>query len=259
MGRRQNGDVTERITTSQIDRLGERLRARAVISAADLALLQAFRAEHEEALVEVQTRIERALPGVDQTARIKTIQTLHDKLRRQPTKLSRIQDIAGVRVVQDMDLNEQDAIVEKLRREFHGAKIIDRRVDPTFGYRAVHVIVRIGRCNCEIQVRTAQQHLWAEIVERLADRWGRQIRYGSGPGDPDRAVGDSTRQSFWEIVLLMSDTVHGLEEAAADQNFGVDAGEVPEGVGRVELDEARSGMRTVLADLAEFLDRGAAL
>ena len=251
----EDGTVA-RVSTSQIDRLGERLRATAEISAADLALLQAFRAEHETALVEVQARVERALPGIDQTARIKTIQTLHDKLRRQPTKLSRIQDIAGVRIVQDMDLNDQDALVGKLRREFDGARIVDRRVEPSFGYRAVHVVVRIERCNCEIQVRTNQQHVWAEIVERLADRWGRQIRYGGGPDDPTRAIGNSTRAAFWELVLSMSDTVHGLEEAAANQNFGVEAGESPEELGRVELDEARQSMKLVLAGLADFLDRG---
>jgi len=247
------------ISTTQIDRLGDRLRATATISAVDLGLLQAFRAEHEQALVEVQERIDRALPGIDQTARIKTIQTLHDKLRRQPTKLSRIQDIAGVRIVQDMDLNEQDRIVEGLRREFLGAKVTDRRVTPSFGYRAVHVIVRIGRCNCEIQVRTRQQHLWAEVVERLADRWGRQVRYGGGPEDPLRPAASLTRAEFWNQVLSMSDTVHILEELAADQNFGVDAGEAPDGMGRIDLDGARKELRTVLAGLAAFLDRGAEL
>lgn len=247
------------LTTSQVDRLGDRLRGSAEISAADLESLQSFRAKHETAIIEVQARVERALPGVDQTARIKTIQTLHDKLRRQPTKLSRIQDIAGVRIVQDMDLNEQDTLVSTLTREFVGARVVDRRIDPSFGYRAVHVIVRVGRCNCEIQVRTDQQHLWAEIVERLADRWGRQIRYGGQPNDPERVVGTATRAAFLGVVLSMSDTVHGLEEAAANQNFGVEAGETPEGVGRVELDQARNAMKEVLAELAEFLGSGGAL
>lgn len=246
-------------STAQIDRLGERLRGDPVISAPDLALLQAFRAEHEEALIQVQTRIERALPGIDQSARIKTIQTLHDKLRRQPTKLSRIQDIAGVRIVQDMDLNEQDALVDRLRREFPGAKKVDRRATPTFGYRAVHVIVRIGRCNCEIQVRTSQQHLWAEIVERLADHWGRQIRYGAGPEDPDHPVGLSSRADFWDAIVKLSDAVHGLEESAAAQNFWVEAGDAPEGTERIELDEARRELRKVLADLDDFLSSGAAV
>jgi ppGpp synthetase/RelA/SpoT-type nucleotidyltranferase len=251
--------MTRHLSTAQVDRLGERLRASEHISEADLISLQSYRAEHEEALVEVQTRIERALPGIDQTARIKTIQTLHDKLRRQPTKLSRVQDIAGVRIVQDMDLNGQDAMVRDLTTEFSGARVIDRRVEPSFGYRAAHVVVRVGRCACEIQVRTSQQHLWAEIVERLADRWGRQIRYGGQPDEPGKETGNSTRREFWAAVLTVSDVVHGLEEVAADQNFAADAGAAPEGFNRVELNQARLSMRAAMADLMESLDRGVAL
>ena len=251
--------MTPRLSTAQVDRLGELLRAGEQISEADLLSLQSFRAEHEEALVEVQTRVERALPGIDQTARIKTIQTLVDKLRRQPTKLSRVQDIAGIRIVQDMDLSEQDGIVRALVSEFPGARVIDRRIEPSYGYRAVHVVVRIGRCSCEVQVRTRTQHLWAEIVERLADRWGRQIRYGGLPDDSGRAIADTTRLELWEVIVGMSDTVHQIEEVAADQNFGVDAGESPEGVDRAEVEEARRAMREVLAELVDFLDRGAEL
>lgn len=251
--------MTTPLSTAQVDRLGLRLRTSVEISEADLASLQAFRAEHEEALVDVQTRIETALPGIDQTARIKTIQTLHDKLRRQPTKLSRIQDIAGVRIVRDMDLNDQDALVRALTIEFPGARVIDRRASPSFGYRAVHVVVRVGRCLCEIQVRTSQQHLWAEIVERLADRWGRQIRYGGPPDDRSRKIQNTTRQQFWELVVGVSDTVHGIEEVAATQNLGVDAGEAPEGVDRVELEEVRQSLREALAGLVEFLDRSGEL
>jgi putative GTP pyrophosphokinase len=92
--------IVDLMSTSQVDRLGERLRGAEVLSEEDLALLQRFRAEHEAALIEVQSRLEGAIPGVAQAARIKTIQTLHDKLRRQSTKLSRIQDIAGVRIVE---------------------------------------------------------------------------------------------------------------------------------------------------------------
>ncbi len=166
-------------TAAQVDRLGERLRAAGTISEADLRLLQSYQHEHVVALRHVQDGISAALGGVAHTSRLKTIQTLHDKLRRQPTKLSRMQDIAGVRIVKDMDRIEQDAIVEELRRAFPGAKEQDRRAQPSFGYRAVHVIVRHGRCSVEIQVRTRAQDLWAQTVERLGDRWGRQIRYGA--------------------------------------------------------------------------------
>ena len=247
------------MTTSQVDRLGERLRQTTVISEDDLALLQRFRAEHEAALVEVQTRLDHAIPGVAQAARIKTIQTLHDKLRRQPTKLSRIQDIAGVRIVEEMDLATQDAMVAAILREFPGARAVDRRAYPTFGYRAVHVIVKIGRCSCEIQVRTVPQHLWAEIVERLADLWGRGIRYGGNPDQPLTRVGDITRQGLWELIRGVSDQVHALEEAAADQNFAVATGDAPPGIERVDLEQARRDTREVLARLRDFLASGATL
>ncbi|MGH7490583.1 MAG: hypothetical protein ACREMY_33970, partial [bacterium] len=159
----------------------------------------------------------------------------------------------------EMDLTEQDAIVKTLTTEFPQARVVDRRVDPMFGYRAVHVVVRVGRCTCEVQVRTSQQHLWAEIVERLADRWGRQVRYGGSPDDPMHDIGTTTRQEFWEVLLGLSDAVHAIEEYAANQNFGVDNGVAPEGVDRVKVEEARSELRRVLAELVEFLDRGAAV
>jgi ppGpp synthetase/RelA/SpoT-type nucleotidyltranferase len=249
----------ERMSTSQVDRLGERLRVADEISLADLSALQSFRAEHEAALVLVQARIEQALPDVEQAARIKTIQTLHDKLRRQPTKLSRIQDIAGVRIVGEMDLTEQDHVVGVLTRVFDGARVVDRRVSPTHGYRAVHVIVLIDRCACEIQIRTVPQHLWAEIVERLADRWGRDIRYGGQPADPDRRIGEMSRRDLWELIRSMSDSMHALEEVAAGQNLAAAAGRASTGVERRELDQARRKMREVMASLRDFLDQGPAL
>ncbi|HYO45163.1 MAG TPA: RelA/SpoT domain-containing protein [Gemmatimonadota bacterium] len=247
------------MSTSQVDRLGERLRGTEVLSEDDLALLQRFRAEHEAALIEVQARLERAIPGVAQAARIKTIQTLHDKLRRQPTKLSRIQDIAGVRIVGDMDLASQDAMVASIAREFAKARVIDRRAHPTFGYRAVHIIVKVGRCSCEVQVRTIPQHLWAEIVERLADLWGRDIRYGGSPEQRGTRVGDLTRQGLWELIRGVSDQMHALEEAAADQNLAVEAGDAPPGLEHVDLEQARRDTRDVLAKLRDFLESGATL
>ena len=68
------------LSLAQIDRLGERLRSSLEITEADLRVLQQFRQEHVTALRAVQEGINEALGGVAQTSRIKTIQTLHDKL-----------------------------------------------------------------------------------------------------------------------------------------------------------------------------------
>ena len=43
---------------------------------------------------------------------------------------------------------------------------IDRRKNPTYGYRAVHVIVYWDGIPVEIQIRTELQDTWAQIVER---------------------------------------------------------------------------------------------
>lgn len=32
----------------------------------------------------------------------------------------------------------------------------------------------------EVQIRTELQHLWAELSEKLADRYGEEIKYGGG-------------------------------------------------------------------------------
>lgn len=249
----QHGRVT-RVSTSQIDRLGERLRTSDVIEAADLDLLQAYRAEHEAALIGVQTRLSQALSYVDQTARIKTIQTLHDKLRRQPTKLSRIQDIAGVRIVQAMDLLEQDALIADITREFPGSKVVDRRARPMHGYRAAHVVVRVGRCWIEIQVRTQSQHLWAEVVERLGDHWGRDIRYGGLPSGGTQTVdGSMSRLEFWELVQETGRSLAVIEEMAATQTMAVDSGEAPVGMDRATLREVQAGIHRVLGEWLEYI------
>jgi ppGpp synthetase/RelA/SpoT-type nucleotidyltranferase len=72
-----------------------------------------------------------------------------------------------------MGLSEQDHLVSQIAGLFPGAKKVDRRKRPSHGYRAVHLIVSVERRVVEIQVRTAMQDLWAQAMERLADKVGR--------------------------------------------------------------------------------------
>jgi Region found in RelA / SpoT proteins len=96
-----------------------------------------------------------------------------------------MQDIAGVRLVIEGTRLDQDRVVERILELFPDARMVDRREKPSYGYRAVHVIVRTRGCLVEVQVRTYLQNMWAQIIERLADLYGRQIRYGEPPTDPD--------------------------------------------------------------------------
>lgn len=90
-----------------------------------------------------------------------------------------------MRIVGSFDRAGQDELVDRLVATFadeaRAPKVIDRRAEPSHGYRAVHIIVFPGSVPVEIQVRTRLQHEWADMFEKLADRVGRGIRYGQTP------------------------------------------------------------------------------
>ena len=105
------------------------------------------------------------------------------KLQREKTlRLSQMQDIAGCRIIVDY-LSEQNEIVRRLTRKLPSSSVDDRRLRPSFGYRAVHVIVKHGGLPYEVQVRTDAQDLWAQLVEKLSDSAYPSLKYGEGPPD----------------------------------------------------------------------------
>jgi ppGpp synthetase/RelA/SpoT-type nucleotidyltranferase len=211
------GDIVSptmpQLSNRQLDELGDRLRG-SDPTAEDLKLLGQVRSLYAGPLAEV-TRVLVDL-GLEPGGRLKTTGTLIDKLRRIPgMQLSRIQDVAGARVVADMTRREQDRLVERITARFDDYRVKDRRAEPSYGYRAVHVIVRVQGRLVEIQVRTHLQDLWAQIVERLADAWGRGIRYGEPPSEPDLPVeGTATRQEFVQAVMEFAEAVNLTEEYA---------------------------------------------
>jgi ppGpp synthetase/RelA/SpoT-type nucleotidyltranferase len=171
------------LTKSQINKLGDELRhldALGSIPEPLLVRLQEFRSRYDAPLVEAQTRIKNRL-GLDTTSRLKTVNTIVEKLRREKTRLAEMQDVAGLRIVLGGGLVEQDALVVSLSELFPDAKLIDRRTKPTHGYRAVHLVPLVGGYLVEVQVRTRFQDLWAQAFERVADKAGRGIRYGVVP------------------------------------------------------------------------------
>ncbi|HME70270.1 MAG TPA: RelA/SpoT domain-containing protein [Myxococcota bacterium] len=190
-------------TVSKINALGDRLRHAAHPTESDLQMLQQVRLDYDPALYKVQQLLRSQL-GLQVTSRLKTVGTIVDKLKRERTRLSRMQDIAGVRIVTDMTLTEQDAQVASIQGRFPGSEVIDRRERPSYGYRAVHVIVTVDGCPVEIQVRTQKQDRWAQILEKIADDWGRQIRYGGEPTDPEALVGQRSRREALEMIMNVS-------------------------------------------------------
>src|SRR5262245_24144287 len=105
------------LSKSQIDKLGERLK-KAAVPESDLILLSEFKSSFSKPF-ELVTRsihaVKLALPfEVEVVERPeKTIQSIENKLRRESTRLSTMQDIAGCRAFVK-DLKEQDRLLELL-------------------------------------------------------------------------------------------------------------------------------------------------
>lgn len=193
-------------SNASIDRLGERLRGQAY-GEAELRLLDEYRRTFGPAYDRVVETIQR-ITGMPVSGRpAKSTSSIVDKLNRESIRLSQMQDIAGCRVVIN-DLAEQDRAVTAIAAAVDHVALLDRRVKPSHGYRAVHLIVRESSKLIEVQVRTTLQHVWAEMCEKCADTVDPAVKYGGGPamvrGVLDRAAEYVRRIEDLESELAQS-------------------------------------------------------
>lgn len=190
--------MADEVSKTQIDRLGDRLR-KSNISETDLRLLDTYRRSFTDAYEIVVSTIRKEL-AVEPTGRpAKSTTSISEKLRRESIRLTQIQDIAGCRVIVP-DIATQDSVVQSLNSLFDEVTIVDRRQQPSHGYRAVHVIVIYGGKLIEIQVRTSLQHLWAELSEKFSDVAGQAIKYGGG----DEEIQEALRALFLAVSKMES-------------------------------------------------------
>lgn len=204
------------ISKSALDRLGVRLAAGEVVSDDDLADLARVVDIYQNVLNGVKLKLTDL--AYDATTRIKTTGTLVDKLRRETARLSQVQDLAGARIVVS-DRSSQDKAVDRISDVFEAAgctvRQFDRRKNPSHGYRAIHLVVQVDKVPVEIQIRSELQDGWAQIVERLADTWGRGIRYGGDPDDAESPVnpgGKTTRRDVISLLMQLGDLIAQVEE-----------------------------------------------
>jgi len=210
------------VSRKQLSHLGDRLAADGPVSPEDLALLEQVVEFYDELRSRAQDVIrvvaKRELVGqnVRVTGRTKTTLTLRDKLRRTPAvKLPYVRDIAGVRVVAEMKMHDQDRLADALCHEFDcadTAKRVDRRAEPIAGYRALHVVLSVDGTPVEVQLRTELQALWADLYERQADLWGRQVRYGGEPDPGPSGSNDERQHLLGELVELSTEMIAKFEE-----------------------------------------------
>jgi ppGpp synthetase/RelA/SpoT-type nucleotidyltranferase len=155
---------------SQVERLGERLIASVPPEQADMDQLHELLLAYDAVLTQCVALVRNGL-GEEVTPRLKNTGTILEKLNRHGGSwLKSIQDLAGMRIVRDFNRTAQNELVNQIAKLFADGsrppKVVDRRREPSNGYRAVHVIVYRDGMPVEIQVRTRWQHAWADLFEK---------------------------------------------------------------------------------------------
>ncbi len=208
--------MSSELTASQFNKLGERLRKGKALPA-DHEMLALF----IRSFVGAKDRVIRTLSSLRlrPAEREKTAFSIVQKLQRESIRLSRLQDIAGCRVIVE-NVAQQDEVTSKIVAAFPNAKTVDRRQRPMHGYRAVHVIVEIENRFVEIQVRTELQHLWAQWSESLATTVGQEIKYGGGPESLKRrlevesATIAQLEERHGQVNIALAASLRGLSQSA---------------------------------------------
>lgn len=195
------------ISQSEIIEIGNLLRSNLLDSSPrHAALYKNFISHCERERGFLVSRINDEIgPEVEAIGRTKTTGTLRSKLLTNPKYLlTNIRDVVGARLTLDCTLDEQDEMARRLTSIFEGKVTpIDRRTKPMCGYRALHLEVRLDGIRGEIQIRTDIQAQWANAYEELADRWGRQIRYGEPPNGIN-AMHIAARSELIEMLIALS-------------------------------------------------------
>ena len=152
------------VSKGRIDRLGNSIRAGAM-SDDDYQVLRVMRAKWEVAELELNNELVELLKHdeIRVFSRLKKMESIRHKLDRSTFQLSRIRDIVGLRVIVTGGRQQQDVVVHEIvsRIRCDRLKVIDRRTEPSEGYRAVHIELTRGVVIAEVQVRTEFQHEWA--------------------------------------------------------------------------------------------------
>jgi GTP pyrophosphokinase len=232
------------VSGSAVDRLGDRLR---LVGATpkDLDDLESYRHTFEPAyqyMVVVAQRI--VAEANDKVARQtaqrwswtgrfpKTSSSVIGKLQRFRTRLSTMQDIAGIRIVVPRRF-DQELAFSWLEAQFPDAAKYDRLHEPSHGYRAIHLVVPVRERVVEFQIRTQLQDAWAQLSEKLNDRYP-GIKYGLDPDEDHLA----TLQHAGDLIA---------QAEALDQQYML--GQTPPGFfGKFE--ELRHGITKFLSQAA---------
>lgn len=191
-------NMFEHLTKSHVDQIGNILRTES--SATNkyriaISELNQWRESHGAAMdyyFDVCSDITRDIKDKTIAQRLKRLPTILNKIQRYPEmNLSRMQDVAGVRVIVK-DIRTVDNICKKLPTQgLRTRKDYIANPKPT-GYRGQHLIFERNKMLVEVQLRTKLQHLWATSVETMDMYLGTSLKTS--------VAGDTYWQQFFALV-----------------------------------------------------------
>ncbi len=202
------------VSRSQLRRAGERLRRAETPSEADRQIYADYRDTFEGPLREVGEGIRRLVGDAPIQSRLKRFETVVEKLRSRTHDLSRLEDIAGCRVILPT-MVEQHQTRHRIRESWEIMRERDYQAAPRDGYRALHIVVRAQDRPVEVQVRTEMEDLWANASEALANRLHPEIKYGGGPPDVRDLLDSMSR--VCEVADTSEAVRHALLAAGTDE------------------------------------------
>lgn len=163
---------------SQIDRAGQIIKSsknKTNEYKNSIKIIKNWREDHSSSLKSTRYHIDYEGKKVDKKSltiqRLKRIVSIESKLKNSTTRLSKMQDIGGCRIIVS-DINKLQQLHENIQKASPTNKSIINIVDyiksPNIktGYRGIHIIYQcFAQYQIEVQLRTKLQHSWATAVE----------------------------------------------------------------------------------------------
>ncbi|KQC34327.1 hypothetical protein AAU57_14000 [Nonlabens sp. YIK11] len=209
------------VSNEQINRLGKRiLLSNGKLENSDLKELQDFRLSFYEPMRDTFNRLVMIKSQVRTSAivafRLKRISTIINKVfREEKMKLSRMGDVAGLRMIFDND-TEVFKARDLILKEFDlSGKIRDYIDNPKpIGYRGLHIYVKDRKTGkrIEIQLRTVKHHNWSTLVEITDFIYGTRLKELGYDSDPEFAEFHSLMSSDKELEKQEAELIYKVLE-----------------------------------------------
>jgi len=124
--------------------------------------IEKHRESFTEALNETLTKVKKLIPG-EAYGRIKSRESILEKIGRKKITLQDMTDIAGIRVVVN-SMDDLHRAVKVVRNNFQVIQEEDYIKYPNKGYRSYHFIIMVKGKPIELQIRTMRMEDWANVT-----------------------------------------------------------------------------------------------